>query len=200
MLGKIFGVLVVLSLVFGTALGNMQNVSQAALDGAINAVELSINMLGNMCLWSGCVSVIEKSGIGKVLEKLVLPIFKIIYPESYKKKNGISECVQSFSANFFGLSNAALPLGIEAVKKLKENDNLKSESASDEVILFTVLATTPFQLLPTTLATMRKACGSTSPYDVLLPIWICEILTTVFAIVLCRFLAKCWKRKESKNG
>lgn len=197
MLGKIFGVLVTMSLVFGTVLGNMQNVSDAAVDAAITAVELSINMLGNMCLWSGCVRVIEKSGMGKILEKMISPVFRIVYPESYKKKNGISECAQSFSANFFGLSNAALPLGIEAVKKIKENDDIKSDSASDEVILFTVLATTPFQLLPTTLATMRKVCGSRSPYDVLLPIWICEILTTVFAIIVCKLFAKIWRRKES---
>ncbi len=197
MLGKIFGVLVALSLVFGTMLGKMQDVSDAAVDASISAVELSINMLGNMCLWSGCVRVIEKSGMGKALEKLVSPIFKIIYPESWKKKNGISECTQNFCANFFGLSNAALPLGIEAIKKLKENDDIKSDSASDEVILFAVLATTPFQLLPTTLATMRKACGSVSPYDVLLPVWMCEIMTTVFAIVICRIFAKVWKRKES---
>lgn len=197
MLGKIFGVLVALSLVFGTMFGKMENVSEAAVDSAISAVELSINMLGNMCLWSGCVRVIEKSGIGRGLEKLVSPVFKIIYPESWKKKNGISECTQNFSANFFGLSNAALPLGIEAIKKIKENDTVKNDSASDEVILFAVLATTPFQLLPTTLATMRKACGSAAPYEVLFPIWICEILTTVFAIIICRFFSKIWKRNKS---
>ena len=80
------------------------------------------------------------------------------------------------------------------MKKFSENnDNKKKHRASDDAVMFAVLATTPFQLLPVTLAVMREASGSTAPYEILIPVWICEIVTTVFAVILCKILAKVFK-------
>ena len=45
--------MVVLSVLFGLATGKIDAVSDAALDGAASAVELSLTMAGVLCLWSG---------------------------------------------------------------------------------------------------------------------------------------------------
>lgn len=190
MLGKVFGVLVAVSFVFGAASGRMDNVAAAATAGAYEAVELSVHLLGAMCLWSGAARVLDKAGFTKFLEKLISPLLRIVYPDSFEKKNGIKECAACISANFLGLGNAALPLGISAVKKFSENSPLEEGKAGNDTVMFAVLATTPFQLLPVTLAAMREAAGSAAPYEILLPVWICEILTTVFAVVLCKILEK----------
>ncbi len=190
MLGKIFGALVIASFVFGITGGRMQELGAAASSGALEAVELSFALLGAMCLWSGVARVLDVGGFTKILQKLISPILKIIYPDSYKKNNGIGECSANISANFLGLGNAALPLGISAMKRFSENGTLDKEKARDDMVMFAVLATTPFQLLPTTLAAMREAAGSASPYEILLPVWICEIATTIFAVVICKLLSK----------
>ena len=49
----IWGGMVILSLLFGAATGRIDAVSEAALSGAQNAVELSLSMAGVLCLWSG---------------------------------------------------------------------------------------------------------------------------------------------------
>lgn len=193
MLGKIFGVLVISSFLFGITGGHMQEVGAAVGDGALQAVELSVSLLGSMCLWSGVARVLDAGGFTKVLQKLVSPLLRIIYPDSYKKNNGISECSANISANFLGLGNAALPLGISTMKRFSENSTAGKEKASDDMVMFAVLATTPFQLLPTTLAVMREAAGSAAPYEILLPVWICEIVTTVFAVAICKLLAKVFR-------
>ncbi len=190
MLGKIFGVLVTASFIFGAAGGNMGQVAAAAGTGAYEAVELSVHLLGAMCLWSGAARVLDRGGFTKLLERLISPILRIIYPDSFKKNSGIKECAASISANFLGLGNAALPLGISAIKKFSENNTLEKGRASNDMVMFAVLATTPFQLLPVTLAAMREAAGSVAPYEILLPVWICEIMTTVFAVILCKMLEK----------
>ncbi len=190
MLGRIFGVLVVSAFVFGALGGNMNEVTSAAGAGAYEAVELSLHLLGAMCLWSGAARVLDKGGFTRLLERLISPLLKIVYPDSFGKKNGIKESAANISANFLGLGNAALPLGISAMKKFHENNTLDGKSASNDMVMFAVLATTPFQLLPVTLAAMREAAGSAAPYEILLPVWICEILTTVFAVCLCRLLEK----------
>lgn len=193
MLGKIFGALTVSSIIFGMALGNMPEVCTAAGMGALEAVELCVKLLGAMCIWSGVAGVLDAAGFTDMLSKIISPVLRIIYPDSYKKKNGIRECSANISANFLGLGNAALPLGIEAMKKFSDNSPLSKDKASDDMVMFAVLATTPFQLLPVTLAAMREAAGSASSYDILLPVWICEVFTTVFAVIACKLLSKVFR-------
>ena len=189
MLGRIFAVIVTFSFIYGAVNGTMGAVSDAALSSSAEAVKLSMSLLGSMCLWSGTARVLDKGGFTKILGKAVNPILKMLYPESSKRNSGINECAANLCANVLGLGSAALPTGIEAMKKLS-CDGSGGYCANDEAVLFSVLATTPFQLMPNTLAAMRASCGSDAPYEILLPVWICQILTTVFAIAACKILAK----------
>ena len=193
MIGKVFGLLVLIAFTFGVLSGNVQELSRAAANSAKEALELAISLAGSMCLWNGVARVLDKCGFSQMLRRFISPILSKVYPDAYKKNNGINECAANISANFLGLGNAALPLGIRAMKRFSENDIKNPERASDDAVMFAVLATTPFQLLPVTLATMREACGSASPYEILVPVWICEIVTTVFAVIICKMMAKIFK-------
>lgn len=54
--------MVLLSLIFGVATGNLDEVANAALEGAGSAVELSISMAGILCLWSGVMEIMNACG------------------------------------------------------------------------------------------------------------------------------------------
>ena len=193
MIGRVFGFLVTISFVFSVFTGNVEKLAGAATESALYAVELVLSLAGSMCLWSGCAAVLDKSGFTGKLQKLIYPLLKFVYPDAYAKKNGIGECASNMCANFLGLGNAALPLGISAMKKFSENNCEQKTKASDDAVMFAVLATTPFQLLPVTLFALRETAGSASPYEILFPVWICEIATTVFAIIICKILSKVFK-------
>ena len=108
----------------------------------------------------------------------------------YKNTENFDNISLNFSANLLGLGNAALPLGLKAVKDI----NFKMQkTASDDLIMFSVLNTTPLQLFPTTLIALRSSYGSQNPFDIILPIWICSVATTVFAIIICKSFAKVFK-------
>lgn len=248
MLGKVFGVLCILSLLFGAATGRMQAVSQAVGEGASAAVSLSIGMAGMTCLWSGAARVLDACGFTSAAAKAASPLFSHIYPDSCKTErrrgrgdgtadgkrqrktagavNGVrqktadeavivartetaveeerpdacGECAAVMAANFLGLGNAALPLGLAALRKMQsigKRSGGKSDEASEDMITFSVLATVPFQLLPASLAVLRQAAGSTSPYEILLPVWISQALTIGFAVLLCRTAARVSKWRRS---
>lgn len=63
MLGKIFGILCLISLIYGTVVGNGEALGNAVLDGAAGAVELTLSLCGMMCLWCGIMRVLQEAGL-----------------------------------------------------------------------------------------------------------------------------------------
>lgn len=190
MLGKIFSILVITSFICAGATGNMASVCNAAIEGATEAVNISIHLLGIICLWSGIISTLDNAGFTKILAKIISPLLRIIYPESYKKNIAINDIAADYSANLMGLGNAALPIGIRVMNKLKKLDLNSGDIANTEMIMFAVLNTAPIQLIPTTLIALRSAHNSSNPFEIIFPIWVCSILTFTFGILLCKFFQK----------
>ncbi len=78
MIEKCFFVLVILSIGFGFCTGNMSEVSNAALDGAANAVTVVISLCGAMCLWNGVMEVLKESGAVRALSRLLSPVLFLL--------------------------------------------------------------------------------------------------------------------------
>ena len=200
MLGKVFAVLVISSFLFAGFSGNMAEVCTAAIDGANEAVTLSISLLGVMCLWSGVIRTLDKAGLTRILSKAASGLLKLIYPKVYKNTEAINNIAADYSANLLGLGNAALPIGIRAMNSLKKNGLPQPDTANDDMIMFAVLNTAPFQLMPTTLIALRSTYGSANPFEIILPIWICSAGTTVFGVILCKTFAKLSAKKTDSRS
>ena len=199
MLGKIFGVICLISLFFGIAGGRGDALSGAVMDGASSAIELTVSLIGIMALWGGLMRVLERVGVMRGLARLLSPLLRIFFPDAVKKGNGDSEIAANISANLLGMGNAATPLAISAMQKLKENGG-GSDRATDEMISLAVLNTASFSLVPTTLLALRRAAGSTDPYSVILPIWIvslaCSLLSLTLTTLFGRALSGGRRRKK----
>lgn len=61
------------------------------------------------------------------------------------------------AANLLGLGNAATPMGIAAVRRMQQRSG--SARATDEMCRLIVLNTASIQLLPTTVAAVRRQTG-----------------------------------------
>ena len=190
MLGKIFAILVSSSFIFAGISGNMANLGGAVMSGADSAVKLSGSMLGVMCLWSGIIRVLDKAGFTALLSRIIAPFLRLMYPKASKNERALEDIAADCSANLLGLGNAALPLGIRAMNSLKKCSDTGEETASGEMITFAVLNTAPFQLMPTTLISLKSAHNSISPSEIILPVWICSLLVTVFGVMICRVCAR----------
>ena len=102
--------MVLLSLIFGIATGNLDEVANAALEGAGSAVELSISMAGILCLWSGGMEIMNACGLSAGLARAFRPILRRLLPEASRDEETLAAVSANVSANLLGLGNAATPV------------------------------------------------------------------------------------------
>ncbi len=188
MLGKIFGIISLLSVSVSILTSRTQEVANAVIDGASGAVELTISLCGMMCLWCGIMEVLKDAGLISKLSRLLSPFLKLFFPDAYKKRSGAEEISANISANLLGIGNAATPLALCAMKKLQDN-NRYADRASDDMITLAVLNTASISIVPSTLLALRRAAGSASPFSVVIPIWICSLASSALALLLCRAMS-----------
>ncbi len=62
--------------------------------------------------------------------------------------------------------------------------------ATDDMCMFVVINTASITLIPTTLLTLRTAAGSAAPFEIMVPVWICSILSVASGIIAAKLLAR----------
>lgn len=192
MMNKLFAFIIVVGVVVGLVTGRGAEVSQAAFDGANLAVELCLTIGGAICLWSGMMRLIDKSGMLNGFCKLISPVMKKLFPDIPSDSPALTSIVMNIAANLLGLSNAATPIGLRAMEQMSELNN-GSDRASRSMIMFVVMNTASFQLLSSSLIALRIESGSQSPFEVMAPIWIASAICLTTAITtakLCSIFRK----------
>ena len=163
-------ILLFVSVVFGALTGSAGAVGAAAVQGAKSAVELTLSLAGPMIFYSALLEVMERSGLTEKLSRALRPVLGRLFPSSRNDPELAGELSCNMSANLLGLGNAATPAGIRAAQRLHALSG--KEAASDELCRLAVLNTASIQLLPTTAAALRSACGAENAFDILPAVWI----------------------------
>jgi len=179
--------MVILSVVFGLVTGRLNEVAAAAMDGAASAVDLCFSMAGVMCLWSGVMEVMDRSGITGRLAAWFRPLLCHLLPEAAKDSETLSAVSACVAANLLGLGSAATPLGVRAACRMAKNCG---DTASDDLCTLVVLNTASIQLLPATVASVRAAAGAAAPFDILPAVWLSSVLSVCAGIFAARLLAR----------
>ena len=123
MLNLIWPIFIIISFSYAIFSGNIDKLNNSIFDSASDAVNLSIQLLGTICLWNGIIQIANKTTLIEKLTKLLKPIMKVLFPEVKENSNIYSEISMNMVANILGLGNAATPLGLKAMKSMqKEND------------------------------------------------------------------------------
>ena len=182
--------MVVLSLVFGLFTGNLDAVADAAMDGAASAVELSVSMAGILCLWSGVMEIMNVCGLSAGLARAFRPILRRLMPQASRDEKTLAALSANVSANLLGLGNAATPLGIQAVRRMRQGSG---GTATDEMCLFIVCNTASIQLIPTTVAAVRGGAGCSTPFDILPAVWLASALSVTAGICAAKLLRRVWR-------
>ncbi len=169
--------------------GNAQVVTDAAIESANTAVELSLGLVGVMSLWLGLMKLAEKAGIVNAIGRLLKPIMKRLFPEVPEDHPAMGSMVMNLAASFFGLGNAATPLGIKAMKELQEL-NPDKDTASNSMCMFLAINTSSVTLVASTVIAYRVAAGSNNPVEIIGPTIIASVFGTVVAIIAAKLLEK----------
>lgn len=197
MLNKIWPIFIISSIVYAVFSGNVLNINEAMLNSPKETIEIILNLLGNICLWSGIMEIAINSKIKKIISKLISPFINKLFPEIENKKTKEKISINMI-ANMMGMGNAATSIGIDIMQELqKENKNKKE--LSNSMIMLIVINTASLQIIPTTVISIRNSLGSKAPLKVLLPIWIASFVSIVFATIATKIFIKMEKTKNGNN-
>ncbi len=188
MINYIWAFMMLFSIVVGALEGRLENVVQAAFDGANNGVQTVLGFIGVTAFWCGLMKIAEQSGLVRVFTRLIRPVNRIIFPELKKEKNAMEAVSANMVANILGLANAATPLGIKAMQEL-DRINGNSNKASNAMCMFAVINSASIQLVPSTMIGIRASMGSSAPSEIILPIWIVSVCAAVCGIVMAKICA-----------
>jgi len=161
------------------------------IGASTEALELCIELCAVYAVWLGVLELVNVSGLGEKLAKLLRPlikkIFKINNPEAERM------IALNLSANMLGLGNASTPIGIKAMQTLDD----KSGRANFAMIMLIVINATSIQLLPTTVIGLRTSAGSLNPADIIVPTLIATAITTITGILLVHGIERLrnWRKK-----
>ncbi len=182
--------MVVISILCGLATGRGAEVAAAAVDGTHAAVELCLSIAGMMCLWTGVMEVMRRSGLAHKLSRLLRPVLKRLYPAVADDRGVMDSISANVSANLLGLGNAATPLGLEAARRMSCRSGTV---ASDSLCMLVVCNTASIQLIPTTVATVRSAAGCAAPFDILPAVWLASAISVGVGITAAKVCARLWR-------
>ncbi|MHB1044238.1 MAG: nucleoside recognition domain-containing protein [Eubacteriales bacterium] len=173
---------------------NIEEVTKAALEGANNAVRISISLIAIITFWLGIMKLAEEAGLVRAIAWLVRPLMRFLFPGVPRDHPAMGAIVMNLSANILGLGNAATPMGLIAMQELQKL-NPRKDTASEAMCTFLGLNTSCVTLIPATIIGIRVAYGSADPTEVVGPTIIATTLSMVVAVVVDRFLRAYYRRR-----
>ena len=184
-----------IAVIVGILTGNIDAVTQAAIDMAKTAVEIAIGLIGIMALWLGTMKIAEESGLIRIIARAIRPITIRLFPDVPEDHPAIGSIILNMAANLLGLGNAATPLGLKAMEELQDL-NPEKDTATNAMCTFLAINTSSVQLiLPATVVALMGAAAN----QIFITTILATGLSTIAAIIAVRFLEKL-KRFEVPNG
>lgn len=191
----IFYFLIVISIIAGAVNGRLSDVVNAILSGAELSVKVAFSLIGIMAFWLGMMKIAKECGLIEFIAKLIKPVTKRLFDEIPEDSPAIGDIAMSFSANAFGLTNAATPIGIKAMEELQKQNKDKT-SASNAMCMFLAMNTAGFQLVPATVIAVLIGAGYKNPASIIAPTLLVTSIAFVSAIIMAKVFQKFWKPQK----
>lgn len=192
MMNYIWIAIIFFSVITSVFNGTANELSKGIITSGNTAVDLCFSLLGTFCLWNGLMNIAEKSELSKTCSKLFTPILCKLFKGLNKNSEAILPICLNITSNLLGLSNAATPIGIEAMRKLSE-ENVGKTTPSNNMVLFVVMNSAALRLIPTTVATIRANHESINPLEILVPSIITSICALTVGITMAKILERFFK-------
>ncbi|MEO6182700.1 MAG: nucleoside recognition domain-containing protein [Verrucomicrobiota bacterium] len=191
MLNHIWLGLILLAVLIGGFTGRMSQVSDASMSYAKDAVVLCLGLIGTMALWLGVMRLAERAGLVQLLARVLRPIMRWLFPDVPADHPAQGAMVMNIAANMIGVSNAATPLGIKAMKYL-EKLNPHPGTASNAMCTFLTINTGSVQLVPATAIAMLASAGSKNPTAIISTAFLATLFATCAGIFAAKVMEK-WR-------
>lgn len=176
-------ILMCVSIIIAIVTGRVDELTKAMFDAGKSAVEVSLYLLGIVAIWLGITKILEDGGLVYSIAHLFRPLVTRLFKTIPNDHLSISSITLNLLANFFGLGNAATPLGIKAMQDL-QTINKTPDTVSDEMMLFLIINTASIQLIPFTAIGILVSFGAANPSAIVLPTIIATAVSAGVAVLI----------------
>ena len=188
-------------ILYGALTGNMNEVTDAALSSAKEAVSLCITMAGIVAMWVGVMQIARSSGLVDRMTKGMQPLLRFLFPQIPGEHRAMEFISANMIANFLGLGWAATPFGLKAMEELGNLEEERRQGkalvtvrekgiASNEMCTFLILNISSLQLIPVNIIAYRSQYGSVNPTAIVGPAIVATLVSTAVAVVFCKGMEK----------
>ncbi|GLC78118.1 nucleoside recognition domain-containing protein [Lacrimispora brassicae] len=203
MLNYLWAFMMLVGVLWGAFHGNLNGVTEGAINSAREAVTLCITMLGIMSFWSGIMEVGSRSGLIERLSQKMRPVLRFLFPRIPKDHPSFEYISTNIIANILGLGWAATPAGLKAMEALKELEEKRRKgevsgkyslkpvpegTANNEMCTFLIINISSLQLLPVNMIAYRSQYGSPNPMAVVGPALIATLISTLVGVAACKLM------------
>lgn len=189
MLNLIWPIMLVVSIIYSILIGNVDSINNAIFESTKKTVELTLTLLGTICLWNGIVEIAGKTKLMNILTKMLSPLVNFLFPESKNDKKIKNDISMNIVANMLGIGNAATPLGLRAMQGM-QNKNKDKNRLTDDMATFIILNTASIQIIPTTVISIRMSLGSSEPTKIIFAVWFSTICAAIVGITVTKLCIK----------
>jgi spore maturation protein A len=191
--------MILIGVLYATFTGNVSAITEAAFDGAGEAISLCITMAGAMAFWMGLMEIAGKSGLIQKMTRGLSPFLSFLFPRIPKTHVAREYIATNIITNILGLGWACTPAGLKAMEALShlqkergdpayqdlETSNSK-RSASNEMCTFLIINISSLQLIPVNMIAYRRQYGSVHPASIILPAILATLCSTIIAVIFCK--------------
>jgi len=189
MLNYIWGIMILIGVAVGAINGRLQDVTNAAIVSAEDAVKLCITMLGVMSMWTGLMKIAERAGLVDMLSKKMAPLLRFMFPDIPRGHKAFQYISTNFIANILGLGWAATPAGLKAMEELQALNPVK-DTASKSMCMFMIINMSSLQLVTMNIIAYRSQYNSANPSEIIGPGLIATLFSTIAAVAFGKILEK----------
>lgn len=194
----LWGGMLIVGIIYGALTGNLNEVTNGAINASKEAVNLAVALLGVTAMWSGLMEIASGAGIIDWLTRKIRPILRFLFPRITDGHPALEAISVNMIANFFGLGAAATPAGLRAMEELegleeerrKKGCGVPRGTANREMCTFLIVNISSLQLIPVNVIAYRGQYGSVNPTAIVGPAIAATAVSTLAGVVFCKVMDK----------
>ena len=194
----LWGGMLIVGIIYSALTGNLNEVTNGAINASKEAVSLAIALLGVTAMWSGLMEIASGAGIIDWMTRKIRPILRFLFPRITDGHPALQAISVNMIANFFGLGAAATPAGLRAMEELegleeerrKKGCGVPRGTANREMCTFLIVNISSLQLIPVNVIAYRGQYGSVNPTAIVGPAIAATAVSTLAGVVFCKVMDK----------
>ena len=133
MVSIIWGLLIVIGIVYSLVNGNLNFVNNEILASSAQSLEMFLSLFPIIVLWMGLMKIAEDSGLLTKLSYKFSFILSKLFPSIPKGHESLGLIASNIIINMLGLGSAATPFGLKAMEKpIQDYDVLRHILCTEE--------------------------------------------------------------------